>query len=149
MWDLPGPGLESVSPALAGGFSTTAPPGKSPTLFLNRKKFTDPCLMQSFVLIASLDAWVLMAPGGAQPFHFTGEDQRGWPEVTQMNQPQSWDQNPGLMRPKAMLFLLSHPSPSLRHCPFWEYPLHGPYHNLHCCDSVPVVLSFFFLHVFS
>ena len=29
MWDLPGPGLEPVSPALAGGFSTTAPPGKS------------------------------------------------------------------------------------------------------------------------
>ena len=31
MWDLPGPGLEPVSPALAGGFLTTAPPGKSPT----------------------------------------------------------------------------------------------------------------------
>ena len=29
-WDLPGPGLEPVSPALAGGFSTTMPPGKSP-----------------------------------------------------------------------------------------------------------------------
>ena len=28
MWDLPGPGLEPVSPALAGGFPTTAPPGK-------------------------------------------------------------------------------------------------------------------------
>ena len=28
MWDLPGPGLEPVSPALADGFSTTAPPGK-------------------------------------------------------------------------------------------------------------------------
>ena len=30
MWDLPGPGLEPVSPALAGGFSTTAPPGEPP-----------------------------------------------------------------------------------------------------------------------
>ena len=29
MWDLPGLGLEPVSPALAGGFLTTAPPGKS------------------------------------------------------------------------------------------------------------------------
>ena len=29
MRDLPGPGLEPVPPALAGGFSTTAPPGKS------------------------------------------------------------------------------------------------------------------------
>ena len=28
MWDLPGPGHEPVSPALAGRFSTTAPPGK-------------------------------------------------------------------------------------------------------------------------
>ena len=28
MWDLPRPGLEPVSPALAGRFSTTAPPGK-------------------------------------------------------------------------------------------------------------------------
>ena len=30
MWDLPGPGIEPVSPALAGGFLTTAPPGKPP-----------------------------------------------------------------------------------------------------------------------
>ena len=29
MWDLPGPGLELVSPALAGRFSTTSPPGES------------------------------------------------------------------------------------------------------------------------
>ena len=28
MWDLPGPGLEPVSPAWTGGFLTTAPPGK-------------------------------------------------------------------------------------------------------------------------
>ena len=31
MWDLPRPGLEPVSPALAGGFLTTAPPGKPMT----------------------------------------------------------------------------------------------------------------------
>ena len=29
MWDRPGPGIEPVSPALAGGFLTTAPPEKS------------------------------------------------------------------------------------------------------------------------
>ena len=29
MWDLPGPGIEPVSPALAGGFLATVPPGKS------------------------------------------------------------------------------------------------------------------------
>ena len=34
MWDLPRPGLEPMSPALAGRFSTTAPPGKpEPTKF--------------------------------------------------------------------------------------------------------------------
>ena len=31
MWDLPRPGLEPASPALAGRFSTTAPPGKPPS----------------------------------------------------------------------------------------------------------------------
>ena len=29
MWDLPGPGLEPMSPALASGFLTTALPGKA------------------------------------------------------------------------------------------------------------------------
>ena len=29
MWDLPGPGLEPVSPALVGRFLTTVPPGES------------------------------------------------------------------------------------------------------------------------
>ena len=29
MWDLPAPGLEPMSPALAGRFLTTVPPGKS------------------------------------------------------------------------------------------------------------------------
>ena len=29
MWILPGPGIEPVSPALAGGFLTPGPPGKS------------------------------------------------------------------------------------------------------------------------
>ena len=34
MWDLPRPGLEPVSPALAGRFSTTAPPRKTKSMFL-------------------------------------------------------------------------------------------------------------------
>ena len=32
MWDLPGPGLQPVSPELAGGLLTTAPPGKPQTI---------------------------------------------------------------------------------------------------------------------
>ena len=34
MRDLPGPGLEPVSPELAGGFLTTAPPGSPLILIL-------------------------------------------------------------------------------------------------------------------
>ena len=33
MWDPPRPGLEPVSPALAGRFSTTVPPGKPQIVF--------------------------------------------------------------------------------------------------------------------
>ena len=40
MWDLPRPGLEPVSPALAGRFSTTAPPGKPQDyILLNERKY--------------------------------------------------------------------------------------------------------------
>ena len=39
MWDLPRPGLEPVSPALAGRFSTTAPPGKPHLCFFLYKVY--------------------------------------------------------------------------------------------------------------
>ena len=38
MWNLPRPGLEPVSPALAGRFSTTAPPGKPQFLAIFNSK---------------------------------------------------------------------------------------------------------------
>ena len=46
MWDLPRPGLEPVSPALAGRFSTTAPPGKPLELFYTGelKRLQTPCI---------------------------------------------------------------------------------------------------------
>ena len=34
MWDLPGSGMEPVSPALAGKFLSTVPPGKLQQFFL-------------------------------------------------------------------------------------------------------------------
>ena len=37
MWDPPRPGLEPVSPALAGGLSTTAPPAKPPTKLYRKR----------------------------------------------------------------------------------------------------------------
>ena len=40
LWDLPRPGLEPVSPALAGGFLTTAPPGKPSVQVLMEKSET-------------------------------------------------------------------------------------------------------------
>ena len=50
MWNLPGPGLEPVSPALADGFSTTAPPGKPhpPLLNLNSSPVYPPATLLSF-----------------------------------------------------------------------------------------------------
>ena len=41
MWDLPRPGLEPMSPALAGRFSTTAPPGKPNTVYYYYKTGND------------------------------------------------------------------------------------------------------------
>ena len=37
MWDLPEPGMEPMSPALAGKFLNPAPPGKSPKFHLEPK----------------------------------------------------------------------------------------------------------------
>ena len=58
MWDPPRPGLEPMSPALAGGFSTTAPPGKpSLTNFVARVSLKNcSCLDQ-----LKLQSWVLCA----------------------------------------------------------------------------------------
>ena len=57
MWDLPRPGLEPVSPALAGRFSTTAPPGKPKTLYFYKNDFSKNnenstyfCFLQIFLM---------------------------------------------------------------------------------------------------
>ena len=47
MWDLPRPGFEPVCPALAGRFSTTAPPGKPHLVLLNAS-------LQHFVVFSIL-----------------------------------------------------------------------------------------------
>ena len=38
MWDLPRPELKPLSPALAGGFLTTVPPGKPPFCYFGNRK---------------------------------------------------------------------------------------------------------------
>ena len=55
MWDPPGPGLEPVSPALAGGLLTTAPPGKP----LNFFKKTIHLVTQHQSLHIRLSIWKL------------------------------------------------------------------------------------------
>ena len=67
MWDLPRPGLEPVSPALAGRFSTTAPPGKPLLCFfifqakqsVDMQRFSP--LVKTF-LLSSLMGQVLLSP---------------------------------------------------------------------------------------
>ena len=38
MWDLPGPEIKTVPPALAGGFFITEPPGKPQTAIFKMDK---------------------------------------------------------------------------------------------------------------
>ena len=54
-WDLPGPELEPMSPTLAGGFSTTEPPGKSHYLdFLDEKHEAQGSLTVYFGYVISI-----------------------------------------------------------------------------------------------
>ena len=54
MWDPPRPGLEPVSPALAGIFSTTAPPGKPFFFFL-----IELYLIYNIVLVSGVQLQIL------------------------------------------------------------------------------------------
>ena len=56
MWDLPRPGLEPVSPALAGRLSTTAPPGKPPFIC----SFNHYLLISHYVSGKALDTEIML-----------------------------------------------------------------------------------------
>ena len=70
MWDLPRPGIEPVSPALAGGFLTTVPPGKSQVTVLRFEIpfaiWAEMCLEFMFSLVEVGKKWI--CPGVALPF---------------------------------------------------------------------------------
>ena len=57
MWYLPRPGLEPMSPALAGRFSTTVPPGKPITTNLNHQMAVM-CLLKNKMLDLQLSGLV-------------------------------------------------------------------------------------------
>ena len=60
MWDLPEAGLEPMSPALAGGFLTTAPAGKPPNFFFLKDKmlmYSMGSIVSNIVLTMYGDKW--------------------------------------------------------------------------------------------
>ena len=62
MWDLPGPGIKPTSPALAGGFFTTQPPGKpGPGDLNNRNLFFFTILEPGSLRSMSLWGWLLLS----------------------------------------------------------------------------------------
>ena len=69
MWDLPKPGIELMSPALAGGFLTTEPPGKSWYSHFERQFGRSPqnwtyfyhTIQQFHSLILTQKSWKLMS----------------------------------------------------------------------------------------
>ena len=60
IWDPPRPGLEPVSPALAGRLSTTAPPGKPCNLFLRGWKQKDYSLAFQWASNSNHESWKLL-----------------------------------------------------------------------------------------
>ena len=74
MWDLPRPGLEPMSPALAGGFLTTAPPRKS--LFLHSffffLKYLFIYLWLCWVFVSVRGLSLVVASGGHSSSRYAG-----------------------------------------------------------------------------
>ena len=60
MWDLPRPGLQPVSPALAGRLSTTAPPGKPWGSFLCDHLWCS---------LATAGLWLILGVWGGESSH--------------------------------------------------------------------------------
>ena len=86
MWDLPRPGLEPVSPALAGRFSTTVPPGKPTVFYFNLLYFILLYLLLSFlpfILSHVEDRLLVLQPGvRAVPLRWESQVQDTGPQET-------------------------------------------------------------------
>ena len=55
MWDLPGSGIISKSPAWAGGFFTTEPPGKPQALYFGSPLLIMPFYLPKCEMVASFE----------------------------------------------------------------------------------------------
>ena len=77
MRDLPGAGLEPVSPALAGGFLITAPPGKSlGTFFMVHVRIKiSPCICHLLIILKLI--WLIVPR--KKPFFYISEASSPWP----------------------------------------------------------------------
>ena len=86
MWNLPGPGIEPVSPALAGRFLTTGPPGKS-----------CPWLLMAVILktIWKDGCWGRMGPFWCVQSHISLVDitRHQWPYVVSLTLAMDFDLN--------------------------------------------------------
>ena len=85
-WDLPRPGLEPVFPALAGRFSTTAPPGKPGIRVFNetsKRKMRQVALKKSPLVLISKAIrcalhWLVQQSGHQVKVHFHQSLQHGF-----------------------------------------------------------------------
>ena len=59
IWDLPRPGLEPASPALAGRFSTTAPPGKPAVLVSDVQQSDSVVHIYTYYFSCSFPFWCI------------------------------------------------------------------------------------------
>ena len=59
MWHLPGPGIEPKSPELAGGFSTTGPPGKSKSTNLDPVLFY---FLETYSICITANSFKMQSP---------------------------------------------------------------------------------------
>ena len=87
MWDISGPGLERVSPALAGRVLTTAPPGKPPFVF-----YTKQIILQRMLILGF--------PGGAvvENLPANAGDTGSSPGLGRSHMPRSsWARDPQLL----------------------------------------------------
>ena len=64
MWDLPGSGIELLSPVLADGLLSIAPPGKPLAYFLTKVTITDAQPLRSTLPLSLSSISLLLVPSG-------------------------------------------------------------------------------------